>query len=114
MTYFTASTSATITKRRADKGQPCFIPRFILNGSDIQPLFETTETVFVYITFTHLMKDSLNLNVCKVLDITFRSAVSNAYFVKLIYFNVNTYMGQYNMLIGKAFLKSISKIAPSL
>jgi len=60
------------------------------------------------------MKDSLNLNVCKVLDITFRSAVSNAYFVKLIYFNVNTYMGQYNMLIGKAFLKSISKIAPSL
>ena len=49
----TASTSATMTKRRTDKGQPCVIPRLLLNGSDIQQLLDITEVIFEYITFTH-------------------------------------------------------------
>ena len=47
----TASTSVTMTKRRADdKGQPCLIPLLILIGSDIQPLLDITGVIFEYIT----------------------------------------------------------------
>ena len=86
----TASTSVTMTKRRADdKGQPCLIPLLILIGSDIQPLLDITGVIFEYITFTHLRKHSLNLNFFNDLNKKLQSILSNA------------------------FLKSISKIAPS-
>ena len=78
-----------MTKRRTDKGQPCAIPRLLLNGSDIQQLLDITEVIFEYITFTHLIKHSLNLNFFNDLNKKLQSIVSNA------------------------FLKSISKIAPS-
>jgi len=35
-----AMISATITNSKAESGQPCLIPREIVNGTDNQPLFD--------------------------------------------------------------------------
>ena len=52
---------------KADKGQPCFIPRDILNDSERYPLFFTFAEQPEYNALIHLVKFSSKLNFFKVL-----------------------------------------------
>ena len=70
---FIAKRSTATTKRSADKGYPCLIPRLTKCGSDIQPFFKMQLLIPLYIVSTHLNKLWPNPNVLNELIINFHS-----------------------------------------